>query len=128
MDGKKGRVLFLDNDDDTCEMMRALLASAGYEAVTATTVTEGLTLAGANNFDLILLDWYFEDGTGFELCQRIRNFNTRIPIFFYTGMANENYLKRVGEAGAQGYFVKPVDIGDLLATLSLHIGGVDHEQ
>jgi DNA-binding response OmpR family regulator len=128
MGDKKGRVLFLDNDADTCEMMRAVLASAGYEAVTAMTMTEGLKLARADNFDLILLDWYFEDGIGLDLCQTIRTFNSRVPIFFYTGISNESYLKRIGEAGAQGYFIKPVNVGELLTTLSLQISRVDYEQ
>jgi two-component system response regulator AtoC len=128
MGDKKGRVLFLDNDVDTCDMMRAVLDSAGYEAITAMTVTEGLKLVKADHFDLILLDWYLEDGTGLDLCQMIRAFNSKVPIFFYTGISNESYLKRIGEAGAQGYFIKPVDLSDLLTTLSLQIGRVDYEQ
>ncbi|HEY7914231.1 MAG TPA: response regulator [Blastocatellia bacterium] len=127
MDANNGRVLFLDNDLDTCDMMRVLLSNAGYEAVTAMTVTEGLKLARAGDFDLILLDWYFDDGNGLDLCQMIRTFNSKVPIFFYTGVSNESNLNRIAEAGAQGYFIKPVDVGHLLTTLSLQINGVNHE-
>jgi DNA-binding response OmpR family regulator len=114
----KGRILFVDDDQDTCEMMRALLGMEGYEAVLASGVSEGLSLARAESFDLILVDWYFEDGTGVELCRMIRAFDGEIPIFFYTGVTYESELKKALKAGAQGCFVKPVDMNDLMQTVS----------
>ncbi|HEX8185649.1 MAG TPA: response regulator [Blastocatellia bacterium] len=114
----KGRILFIDDDQDTCEMMRVLLGMEGYEAALASGVSEGLSLALAESFDLILIDWYFEDGTGIELCRMIRAFDGEIPIFFYTGVAYESELKKALKAGAQGCFVKPVDMKDLIQTVS----------
>jgi two-component system, OmpR family, response regulator len=114
----KGRILFIDDDKDTCEMMCVLLGMEGYEAVLASGVSEGLSLAKAGSFDLILLDWHFEDGTGIELCRMIRAFDEQIPIFFYTGVAYESELKKALMAGAQGCLVKPVDMNDLMQTVS----------
>ncbi len=121
MSEKKGRVLFVDNDLDTCEMMHMLLASADYDSVTASTIADALWLAKNESFDLILLDWFFDDGTGIELCEMIRTFNPKIPIFFYTAVSQETYLKRIKESGAQGFFIKPVNVGELLQTLSAQI-------
>jgi DNA-binding response OmpR family regulator len=121
----KGRVLFIDDDQDTCEMMRTLLGLEGYEAVTASRVTEGLRLAKSERFDLILLDWYFADGTGIELCQMIRTFDKEIPIFFYTGVAYESEIKKALNAGAQGCFVKPVDTASLMQTVARYSASRD---
>jgi DNA-binding response OmpR family regulator len=124
----KGRILFVDDDQDTCEMMRILLGMEGYEAVPASGVSEGMSLAMAESFDLILLDWHFKDGTGIDLCRMIRAIDGVIPIFFYTGVAYESELKKALKAGAQGCFVKPVDVNDLMRTVSLYSGGKDAEQ
>jgi CheY-like chemotaxis protein len=123
MEQTKGRILFIDDDRDTCEMMRTLLGGAGYDAVSAMTVTEGLRLAKTDRFDIILLDWYFPDGTGIELCQMIRTFDERIPIFFYTGVAQETDIDKAIRAGAQGCFIKPVDVRSLLQTVSRYSSG-----
>jgi CheY-like chemotaxis protein len=118
----KGRILFIDDDTDTCEMIRIVLGQAGYEAVLASTVSEGLKKAKAGAFDLILLDWFFPDGTGIELCEMIRSFNGEVPIFFYTGMAYDSHIKKAMQAGAQGCFIKPVEVSNLLQTLSQYSG------
>ena len=123
----KGRILFIDDDEDTCEMMRVLLGIEGYEAVPASGVSEGLSLAKTDSFDLILLDWHFEDGTGIELCRMIRAFDGEIPIFFYTGGAHESELKKALKAGAQGYFIKPVEVIDLMRTVSRYSGNKGSE-
>jgi DNA-binding response OmpR family regulator len=123
--GVKGRILFIDDDRDTREMMRYLLGREGYEVAPASSVTEGLRLARRESFDLILLDWYFSDGTGIEICQTIRTFDEEIPIFFYTGVAYESELKKALKAGAQGCFVKPVNVDNLMETLSRYSGSRD---
>ncbi|MFP5262323.1 MAG: response regulator [Blastocatellia bacterium] len=124
----KGRILFVDDDLDTCEMMRILLGMAGYEAVSASCVSEGLDLARSGDFDLILLDWHLRDGNGIDLCRMIRAFDGEIPIFFYTGVAYESELKKALKAGAQGCLVKPVDVNDLMRTVSRYSSSKDAEQ
>lgn len=125
MEEGRGRILFIDDHQDTCEMMRYLLGREGYEVVSASSVTEGLRLAKVETFDLILLDWYFPDGTGIEMCQMIRTFDEEIPIFFCTGVAYESEIKKALKAGAQGCFVKPVDVGNLMKTISRHLSSKD---
>lgn len=122
MTENKGRILFIDDDTDTCEMIRIVLGQAGYEAVVASTISEGLKKAKAGTFDLILLDWIFPDGTGVELCEMIRTFDGEVPIFFYTGMAFDSHIKKALQAGAQGCFIKPVEVSNLLQTLSQYSG------
>jgi DNA-binding response OmpR family regulator len=124
----KGRILFIDDDQDTCEMIHALLGHYGYEAVTASGLTEGLRFARDERFDLILLDWFFTDGTGIDLCRMIRAFNEEIPIFFYTGVSYDSEIKKAMNAGAQGCFIKPVDMDNLMQTVSRYSSGEDGQQ
>ena len=129
-DGKnssvKGRILFLDDNADTCELVELVLSQAGYEIVIGRSVAEGLQLIKSKPFDMILLDWVLPDGTGIELCRAIRESDGQTPIFFYTGIAQEQYIRRGLQAGAQGFFIKPVEIDTLLQTISSQVGS--HEQ
>src|SRR2546423_3642558 len=63
------RILCVDDDQDTCETLSAVLDYAAYETTYALTVAERLSLVKKGGFDLIVLDWIFDDGTGVELCQ-----------------------------------------------------------
>jgi DNA-binding response OmpR family regulator len=114
----KGRVLFLDADADTRELLNLALAEEGYEIVVGSTVAEGLRLARSQSFDLILLDWYFRDGTGLEMCEAIRRFDTCTPVFFYTGMADNLHIRHALRVGAQGCLIKPVSMDILLKTVA----------
>ena len=114
----QGRILFVEADPDTSDLVDCLLAAAGFEMHVAATLAEGLQHAQQKHCNLILLDSYFEDGTGLELCQAIRAFDPLTPIFFYTGQATEQEIKALLQAGAQGCFIKPVDGEQLVTTIA----------
>jgi DNA-binding response OmpR family regulator len=116
-----GRVLVVDDDPDTCEMMRVFLTSAGYDVVTALTAGETLPLVKAEGFDVILLDWFLEDGTGLDLCQTIRAFDGYTPIFYCTGNAYHSEVERAMQTGAQGYFIKPINLDELAESVARQI-------
>jgi len=102
----KPRILSVDDHDDTLEMLKALLGSHGYDVSGASSVTEGLKLAKAGKFDLYLLDYKFSDGTGRELCERIREFDGETPILFFSG-SHPKIQQEALSCGAQGFVVKP---------------------
>ena len=118
----RGRILFVDDNADTGEMMQLILGQAGYEVAVGRSIADGLHLARAWRFDLILLDLYFSDGNGIDLCRAVRQFDGQTPIFFYTGVECDRLLSTAIEAGAQGCFTKPVEVETLLRTLAEEIG------
>jgi DNA-binding response OmpR family regulator len=122
-DNRKGKILFVDNDPDTCETMSTMLGRAGYQVVVAGGMPEGFRYAQKQYFDLILLNLCLEEGTGVDLCRWIRRIDEETPIFFYTSIDNPQEIKTALEAGAQGYFIKPVDIGNLLDGIDSRVKG-----
>lgn len=121
MENIKGRILCVDDDQDTCEMITVLLGQAGYEVQHGLSVADGLKNARQGGFDLILLDWGFEDGTGVDLCRQIRAFDDRTPILFYTGEVDDAAVEAALSAGAQGYLIKPVAVESLLQAISAYV-------
>src|SRR5689334_8663322 len=101
------RILYIEDHEDTRELVTLLLAQKSYEVITGSTIASGVALAGAEDFDLYLLDSWLPDGSGLDLCQRIRQFDTTTPILFYSAAAYASDQNLAMESGAQGYLVKP---------------------
>ncbi len=106
----KARILYVDDDIDTCEMMCILLGEFGHEVTYATNVTDGLRLARSEQSDLIFLDGRFDDGTGVELCRTIRTFDSETPIVFCSGTSLQSEIAEAMSEGAQEFMVKPCSI------------------
>jgi CheY-like chemotaxis protein len=105
MEKPKPRVLCVDDDQDTCELLSIFLKQ--YDLTLACTVADAVTKALPNTFDAILLDSYLPDGSGIELCRQIRESDISVPIIFYTADALPKSIEEAMQAGATEYLVKP---------------------
>jgi len=110
------RVLCVEDDEDTREMMNALLKSYGYEPVIAASVSDALESARSGGLALYILDHWLTEGNGIDLCQQIRAFDSETPIMFYSGAGYEADIQNGLRAGAQAYLVKP-DFENLKPTI-----------
>jgi DNA-binding response OmpR family regulator len=117
---KSRRILYIEDHDDTRELVTLLLAQKSYEVVSGATIASGVALAGSEEFDLYLLDSWLPDGSGLELCKRIRQFDKTTPILFYSAAAYAADSELALECGAQAYLVKPsmpTELCDLVTDL-----------
>jgi CheY-like chemotaxis protein len=110
-------ILFVDDDDDTREMVSRVLEAAGFRVSALTKAADVLTIFNQAKFDAILLDNWMPEITGIELCRRIRTFDQHTPIYFCSGAVTESEINEALKAGAQGYLWKPFDPEDLIQTL-----------
>jgi len=116
------RILYIEDHEDTRELVTLLLAQKSYEVITGSTIESGVALAGAENFDLYLLDSWLPDGSGLDLCQRIRQFDQTTPILFYSAAAYAADHDMAMKCGAQAYLVKPSPISELCDLVNQLIG------
>jgi DNA-binding response OmpR family regulator len=114
----KKRILYIEDHEDSRQMLSVLLGRAGYEVATASTVANGLSLAGLERFDLYILDSRFTDGTGLELCRQIRAFDPDTPILFYSSAIYRSDSEAGIAAGAQDYLIKPTGIDIIEQTIA----------
>jgi DNA-binding response OmpR family regulator len=101
------RVLYIEDHEDTRELVTLVLEQKCYEVVTGSTIKSGVALAGSQSFDLYLLDSWLPDGSGLELCRLIREFDKATPILFYSAAAYEIDRVQAIRSGAQAYLIKP---------------------
>lgn len=112
------RVLFIEDDADTRELVSFVLTRENFEVVLATDSKEALLAAGKMSFELYLIDNWLPGESGVDLCKRLREFDRRTPILFYSGAAYEHDKRAAFAAGAQGYLTKPIELGELVQEVS----------
>ncbi len=118
MSTAKCRILYIDDHEDSAEMLRVLLSEdEDYEVVTANSVRAALELIRTETFDLYVLDRRLPDGTGIELCSKLHEETPGVPCIFYTGDAYELHRQQALAAGADDYIPKP-NIEKLIDTVS----------
>jgi DNA-binding response OmpR family regulator len=109
----KARILHVDDHQDTRLMMAALLQDHGYGVLTAGSVGEALELAKEIVFDLYILDVRLPDGTGVELCQKLRKMRPGVPIIYYSAYGDAEDVDRSLAMCGDAYFKKPVCIAEI---------------
>ena len=79
------RILYVDDHDDSAEMLKLVLAESDYEVLSARTVDEALKMAASNDFDLYVVDKRLPDGSGLELLKSLNTLTPGVPSIIYTG-------------------------------------------
>ena len=97
------RVLCVDDSTDTCALIDETMK--GWDVAAEHSSAEGLRHAWAETFDLILLDYHLPDGTGLDLCRKIRLFDVTTPILLVTVTHSIDH-DEVLAAGGQGVIRK----------------------
>jgi DNA-binding response OmpR family regulator len=112
MAGKK--ILVVDDDVKTVELVRLYLNRDGYQVLTAYDGVEALRLARENYPDLIVLDLMLPDIDGLEVCRTLRH-ESDVPIIMLTARTTDQD-KLVGlDLGADDYVTKPFSPKELAA-------------
>ncbi len=114
------RILCVDDDNDSCEIISLMLQSAdeNYRVTTTQSGNTALNLIADAPFDLYILDYRLPEMSGIDLCRLIRQSDAQTPIMFFTGMAREVDGKNALEAGATKFLVKPTDLDILTETVA----------
>ena len=114
------RVLIVEDNDDTRQMLRAALTLKGHEVDEAADGATGLAVALASPPDIALIDIGLPDIDGCELARRLRASaqNGRIPLIALSGYGQPEDLKRAYDAGFDSHLTKPVAIEELHSAIT----------
>lgn len=115
MNQNTSRILCIEDDEDTCELVTFVFKQEGYN-VESCRSAECLKIIYEEKFLAIILDNYFIEKSGVEICREIRAFDQKTPIIFFSGEARQTEIDKALAAGANRYLVKPNDFDKLLPT------------
>ncbi|MDQ2810256.1 MAG: response regulator transcription factor [Chloroflexota bacterium] len=109
------QIVVVDDDARLTELLRRLLAHAGWSVAAATSGAEGLRLASAPEVELVILDVGMPDLDGFAVLQRLRAGGAGMPVLMLTARdAIEDRVMGLN-SGADDYLVKPFAPPELVA-------------
>jgi CheY-like chemotaxis protein len=118
----KLKVLVIDDDPDTCDMIRSILEQCGGVVETTTNADSGLELFRSWTPDVVVSDIGLPETDGFELIRRIRNDErssaTKTPAIALTAFARIEDRVKALAAGFQMHVAKPVEPAELLTIVA----------
>jgi len=116
--GNGPRILVVDDEDYILDVLQTTLRFVGFQVETARSGHEAMTKVPNFIPEMILLDVMLPDTDGFELCKRIRNTGSTVPVLFLT--ARDATEDKVGglALGADDYITKPFSLEEVVARIN----------
>jgi two-component system phosphate regulon response regulator PhoB len=110
------RVLCVEDDADTRDMLKFKLGLSDFETVVAANTEAALRLMERERFSIYVLDGGLRRPKGLSLCEQIRASDARTPIVIFSGHGYASDIEAGLLAGANAYLVKP-DSSELIPTI-----------
>jgi DNA-binding response OmpR family regulator len=107
----------VEDDLSIIEGLEFSLSKNGFWVEIARTVNQALIMYRENEYDLLLLDFALPDGTGFEICRKVREASS-IPIIFLTAADEEVNVVMGLDIGGDDYITKPFKLNELISRIN----------
>ena len=114
-------VLIVDDEKNIVNILKFNLQKEGYETLEAYDGEAGLALALQKNPDLILLDVMLPKMIGWDVCKKLRQSGSNIPVIILTAREEEEDKVLGLEIGADDYITKPFSTRELMARVKANI-------
>ncbi len=111
------RILFVEDHENTAEVLGRLLRRAGHEVVHGATLEEGKRLGSTGGYDLVISDLGLPDGTGLELMAFLREGHPQLPGIALSGFGTQADMLASRAVGFANHLVKPVEWRHLEETI-----------
>ena len=114
-------ILIVEDEEGIVQFLKQGLEEENYKVSAAPNGLEGLTLFQNEKFDLVLLDWMLPKMTGLEVCQKIRETNSKTPIIFLTAKDTVQETVEGLKTGANDYIKKPFSFDELVERIKVQL-------
>ena len=112
------KIELLEDDISLVDGLKYSLERNGFDVELVRTVEEALGwLPKIDKYDLLILDVTLPDGTGFEVCEKVRKQGYQMPILFLTASDEEVNVIRGLDCGGDDYVTKPFKLGELCSRI-----------
>ncbi|WP_028869252.1 ATP-binding protein [Psychromonas arctica] len=119
----EANILVIDDGDENRDLLEVVLSDAGLSIETGVNGKQGLDMALARSYDLILMDVQMPLMDGYTAVRLMRENGITIPVIALTAHAMKGVESQCLAAGYSGYMTKPIDIDKLLKCLANELGG-----
>lgn len=119
------RIFFVEDDLSLIHGLSFAIKKQGYEIEVARTSLEAETLWKNGTYDLVILDVSLPDGSGYDLCRKIRQ-TSKVPIMFLTAADEETDIIMGLDIGGDDYITKPFKLAVFLSRINALLRRSDH--
>lgn len=122
-DHQSPRILIVDDDPTTTQVLDSILRRAGFETACAHDLAGAEAIVAQQPIGLILLDVHLPDGNGLDFCEQLmaRSAQGRLPVLFISANDDVSSKVRGFAAGAVDYIAKPLAGAEVLARVRTHL-------
>ncbi len=117
IDNPHRRILIVDDEIETVNLIKYILMDAGMDVISATTGYEAIQRTARNMPDAILLDLMIPDMDGWKVYEEIRKI-TNAPVIMLSAMAGKENVVRGLRSGADDYICKPFYPSELVERIN----------
>ncbi|HEX9616037.1 MAG TPA: response regulator [Anaerolineales bacterium] len=117
------KILIVDDDPDTCELVTLVFKMQGYQAWSVQNGVEALKFLDSGQPDVVLLDLMMEGMDGWETYRQMKARST-VPVIFLTALSSAENATRSRDLGARDFIEKPFRPLDLIARTETVMEGV----
>ncbi|MGN7764645.1 response regulator transcription factor [Paenibacillus sp. 22594] len=110
-------ILLVEDDLSLIDGLEFSLKKNGFHVDIARTVREACMIIEKQSHDLLILDLTLPDGSGYEICKRVRQ-SSSVPIIFLTASDEEVNIVKGLDMGADDYITKPFKLNELFARIN----------
>lgn len=111
------RIFFVEDDLSLINGLSFALKKQGYEIIIARTKLEAEKLWTTEKYDLVILDVSLPDGSGYDICRKIRQ-TSKVPIIFLTASDEETDIIMGLDIGGDDYITKPFKLAVFLSRVN----------
>jgi len=113
------KILVIEDENRVAELLKRGLEESEHTVRIAGSVSNGLNVFFKEVFDIVISDVMLPDGSGFDLCRKIREKDETIPILMLTALGTTDDKLEGFDSGADDYMVKPFDFRELDARIHI---------
>lgn len=107
-------ILVVDDEEDTALFLKKLLEENSYNVTTAKDGGQAHSAFTMHKPDFVILDLIIPQESGFEICERMKQNESGVPILILTAIDSPESRQLATRVGADGYLLKPFDPDELL--------------
>lgn len=104
------RILVIDDDRSVRHLIAKAFEDSDVEVVPAASAEEGMRLLDGKQLDVVLLDILLPESSGLDLFEKIRSFDSKLPVIFITSLSSSDTAIKAMTLGAFDYLLKPLDL------------------
>jgi len=111
---RKARILVIEDEEQVLNLLSGILITGGHEVETATNGNQGIEILEKKEFDLVFTDLGMPGMTGWQVAEKTKNINKKIPVALITGWNVELKQSEMKESSVDLIVYKPFEVEQVL--------------